>query len=40
MNNNPLMDKNFLKLLDQDKHKEIYAKIISLDINENPIEEI
>ena len=38
--NNPLMDKDFLYELDQINHREIYAKIISLDINENPIEQI
>lgn len=40
MMNNPLLDRNFLYQLDQSKHKEVYAKIISLDLNENPIEEI
>ena len=40
MTNNPLLDKEFLRELDQSRHKEIYAKIISLDLNENPIEQI
>ena len=40
MTNNPLLDKEFLHELDQSRHKEIYAKIISLDLNENPIEQI
>ena len=37
---NPLIDKNFLKLLDEQQYKEIYAKIISLDFDEHPLEEI
>ena len=40
MMHNPLLDKDFLYELDQFKHKEIFAKIISLDLNENPIEQI
>ena len=40
MTNNPLLDKEFLYELDQARHKEIYAKIISLDKDENPVEEI
>ena len=40
MINNPLLDKEFLYELDQARHKEIYAKIISLDKDENPVEEI
>lgn len=40
MMHNPLLDKDFLYELDQQKHKEIFAKVISLDINENPIEQI
>ncbi len=35
-----LLDRDFLALLDQDQHKEIFAKIISLDFNENPLEQI
>ena len=37
---NPLLDKEFLKELDQYKHKEVYAKIIALNFNEFPIESI
>ena len=37
---NPLLDKEFLTLLDEYHEKEVWAKIIALDINENPIEEI
>ena len=40
MMHNPLLDKDFLYELDQYHHREIFAKIISLDINENPVEEI
>ena len=35
-----LLDKNFLKQLDAENQKEIYAKIISLNIHEEPIESI
>jgi hypothetical protein len=37
---NPLLDKNFLIELDQYHEKEVWAKIIALDINEQPQEEI
>lgn len=37
---NPLLDKNFLLELDEYHEKEVWAKIIALDINENPVEEI
>ena len=37
---NFLLDKEFLINLDQYPHKEIYAKLISLDLNEYPIEQI
>ena len=40
LTHNPLLDKDFLKSLDLEKNKEIYAKIISLDFYENPIESI
>lgn len=36
----PLLDKEFLKKLDEQKTREIFTKIISLDFDENPIEEI
>ena len=36
----PLLDKEFLKQLDQYKHKTVYAKIISLNNYEQPIEKI
>ena len=37
---NPLQDKEFLYNLNQDRHKEIYAKIISLSFDEKPQEQI
>jgi hypothetical protein len=37
---NPLYDKDFLKELDNQKEREIYTKIIALDLNENPVEEV
>lgn len=38
--NNPLLDKDFLSKLDMEHGKEIYAKIIALNHNEDSIEEI
>lgn len=35
-----LNDKDFLRLLDLEREKEIFVKIISLDFSENPLEEI
>ena len=35
-----LLDKDFLRLLDLEKEREVFAKIIALDFDENPIEEI
>lgn len=35
-----LLDKNFLKQLDIENQREIYAKIVSLNIHEEPIESI
>ena len=35
-----MLDKNFLYELDQYQHKEIYAKIISLSFDEQPLEQI
>ena len=40
MKNYPLLDKDFLNKLDQQKNKILYAKIISLTFDEFPIEEI
>lgn len=37
---NFMLDKDFLYSLDQYKHKEIYAKIISLSFDEQPLEQI
>lgn len=37
---NPLMDKEFLLELDRSRSKEIYAKIIALNMFEQPVEEI
>ena len=39
-NDNFLVDKDFLRLLDLEKEREIFAKIIALDFNENPLEQI
>ena len=36
----PLLNKDFLKQLDEQSTREIYAKVIALDFDENPIEEI
>ena len=35
-----LLDKNFLKQLDAENQREVYAKIVSLNIHEEPIESI
>lgn len=37
---NPLLDKDFLKQLDLNNQKEVYAKIVSLNQNELPLETI
>lgn len=37
---NPLDDKEFLRQLDQEKEREVFAKVISLNYDEDPIEEI
>ena len=37
---NPLLDKEFLKQLDNSTNKETYARITALDINELPLEQI
>ena len=36
----PMFDDVFLKQLSSEHEREIYAKIVALDLNENPIEEI
>lgn len=36
----PMFDDEFLKQLSSEHEREIYAKIVALDLNENPIEEI
>ena len=38
LQSNPLLDKEFLAVLDAKKDREIYAKIIALTFQENPIE--
>lgn len=38
MKKDPLMDKDFLKALDQENQREIFAKIASLTFEEHPIE--
>ena len=40
MNDNYMMDKAFLEQLDKYHHREVFAKIITLDFNENPLEEV
>ena len=37
---NPLLDKEFLKELDKHREKEVWAKIIALTVDEEPVEEI
>jgi len=37
---NPLNDKEFIKKLDKNNQRELYAKIISLTTDELPVEEI
>lgn len=37
---NPLLDKQFIEALDKYNQRELYAKIVSLTIDEKPIEEI
>lgn len=36
----PLLDKDFLKQLDEQRTREVFARVIALDFSENPIEEI
>ena len=40
MTTNPLEDNQFLEKLNSAHEREVFAKIISLDFDENPIEEI
>lgn len=40
INSNVLFDKEFLNLLDKDNQREIYARIVSLNNDELPVEEI
>ena len=40
MRKDPFHDKEFLKALDKQQYKTLYAKVISLDFDDNPIEEI
>lgn len=37
---NPLLDKTFIELLDKNNQREVYAKIICLNMDELPVEEI
>ena len=37
---NPMLDIEFLKRLDADREREVYAKIIALTFDEDPTEEI
>ena len=36
----PLLDQDFLKKLYNQKNREVYARLIALDFDENPLEEI
>ena len=36
----PMLDSEFLKQLALERERELYAKVVALDLNENPIEEI
>ena len=40
MSKNPLLDEVFLQKLYLNRHKEIYAKIIALNLQEEPVEQI
>lgn len=40
MKKHPLLDKEFLQALDLDREREIFAKIISLNLDEEPLQEI
>ena len=37
--NNPLLDRKFLKELDKQHLRFVYAKVISLNLDEEPVEE-
>lgn len=37
---NPLLDKDFLRALDQEQEREVFARVISLNFEEKPIEKI
>ena len=37
---NPMLNEDFLLELEKDRNREVYARIILLDVNELPIEEI
>lgn len=39
-NNNPLLDKDFLLELDKHREREVYARIIALTFDEQPVETI
>ena len=39
-NNNPLLDNDFLNQLNEYSEREVYVKIIALDMDENPMDEI
>ena len=40
MRNDPMLDKDFLKALDEWNEREVYVKLVSLDFAENPRTEI
>lgn len=37
---NPLIDKDFLRRLDQQKEREVFARVVALNFKEEPLEEI
>ena len=39
-NNNPLLDNDFLNQLNEYSEREVYVKIVALDMDENPMDEI
>jgi hypothetical protein len=40
MRNDPMLDKDFLKALDEWNEREVYVKLTSLSFNESPRAEI
>ena len=40
MTKNPLLDKDFLRELDAHRSREVYAKVIALSFDEQPLDEM